>query len=108
MEWYKRAGLFVNTSTAEGFPNSYIQSWVCGTPVAALNVDPDGLIADHDAGVSPTTFDSLVERVEALLTDDERRREVSHNASELGAQFDIRRTADEYLRTYEEVLATPR
>lgn len=47
--YYARAKLFINTSDLEGFPNSYLQSWVHGTPVVAF-FDPDGLIAREGLG----------------------------------------------------------
>ena len=50
-EWYRKAKLVVNTSTKEGFPNTFIQSWMMGTPVASLEVDPDGFIEKNDLGV---------------------------------------------------------
>jgi glycosyltransferase involved in cell wall biosynthesis len=106
MEWFKRAKLFVNTSTAEGFPNTFIQSWVSGTPVATLEVDPDGLIADNEAGIAEPDFDAFVDRVRAVLEDEAELQRLSENARELGRAFDIERTVDEYEALYERLLAT--
>lgn len=103
MEWYRRAGLFVNTSTAEGFPNSFIQSWIHGTPVASMEVDPDELLCSHDAGIHEPDFDDFVDAVEVFLTDEERRRTMRENAFALGEEFDIERTAQHYLDVYREV-----
>ena len=47
---YSRAKCLVNTSTHEGFPNSFVQAFMGGTPVVALNVDPDGILSRFDIG----------------------------------------------------------
>lgn len=48
--FYDRAKCFVNTSDDEGFPNSFLQSFLGGTPVLSYNVDPDNVITDYDLG----------------------------------------------------------
>lgn len=45
------ASVLVNTSVSEGFSNTFIQAWMCGTPVVALNSDPDGLLTHHNLGI---------------------------------------------------------
>ena len=55
-----QAGLLVNTSVSEGFSNTFIQAWMCGTPVLALNSDPDGLLEIHDIGLNCHADKSLL------------------------------------------------
>jgi len=47
---YDRAKFLVNTSEAEGFPNSMIQAGQGGCGILSLDVDPDGLIGKFSAG----------------------------------------------------------
>ncbi|MFH1313679.1 MAG: glycosyltransferase family 4 protein [Candidatus Eisenbacteria bacterium] len=49
-ETYNRAKCLVNTSTHEGFPNSFVQALMGGTPVVGLNVNPDGILDRLDIG----------------------------------------------------------
>ncbi len=49
-ETYNRAKCLVNTSTHEGFPNSFVQALMGGTPVVGLNVNPDGILDSLDIG----------------------------------------------------------
>jgi len=61
---YDRARVFVNTSDIEGFPNSYLQSWMRGVPVVTY-IDPDGLIGRNGLGTvvrHPTRMRAVVGR----------------------------------------------
>jgi glycosyltransferase involved in cell wall biosynthesis len=50
-ELLAESSVFINTSGAEGFPNTFIQSWLNETPVLSLHVDPDSLLTKHELGM---------------------------------------------------------
>jgi glycosyltransferase involved in cell wall biosynthesis len=63
--YFRRAKVFVNTSTEEGFPNTFVQACMNFTPIVSLNVDPDGFIERHGVGFfchddDEKLFDSLL------------------------------------------------
>lgn len=49
---FRRAYVVVNTSTTEGFPNTFVQAARVATPVLSLEVDPDGILGTEDIGAS--------------------------------------------------------
>lgn len=67
-ERYAGARVFVNTSDSEGFPNSYLQAWIRGTPVVAF-FDPDAVIAREGLGRAVSSLDEMADAVFALTED---------------------------------------
>ena len=49
-EYFNQAQIFVNTSEYEGFPNTFIQACLGGTPIASLSVNPDDFINQNQLG----------------------------------------------------------
>jgi len=68
-ENYAAARVFVNTSDNEGFPNSYLQAWIHGTPTVAF-FDPDGVIGREGLGAAVDTLARMAAAIAGLLEDD--------------------------------------
>ncbi len=64
--FYARARIFVNTSDTEGFPNSYLQAWIRGTPVVAF-FDPDGVIRRERLGSAVGSLEEMAAAVTQLF-----------------------------------------
>jgi len=79
--YYARARIFVNTSDSEGFPNSFLQSWVRGMPVFSF-FDPDGIITRERLGDSPDGVDQMAMEVSALLKDQARLSALSSHVTQ--------------------------
>ncbi|MEA3172837.1 MAG: hypothetical protein QOF42_248 [Gammaproteobacteria bacterium] len=62
-----QAHIFVNTSVQEGFPNTFIQSWMRDVAVVSLTVDPDGILERERVGIAAQTEEGLAVAVESLL-----------------------------------------
>jgi glycosyltransferase involved in cell wall biosynthesis len=95
--YYKDAAIFINTSQIEGFPNTFLESWVMGTPVVSLNVDPDEVICKKKLGYHSKTIEQLILDVNTLFFDEDLRREMGTNAKKYVEQnHDLEKIASEF------------
>jgi hypothetical protein len=57
----------INVSPAEGFPNTFIESWYYGCPVLSLNVDPGDVISSQNLGfVCKGDEEMMIENINRL------------------------------------------
>lgn len=79
-DYYKNAKLFINTSLAEGFPNSFNQAMNSSTPILSLNINPDDFIKKNQVGIfCNNEFNILKESLDRLLKDKKLWMEFSKN-----------------------------
>ena len=74
------AALLLSTSSAEGFPNTFLQAWANGTPVVTLSIDPDNVIQNRGLGAVAGGIDGAIANIEALVNSPKRRQDVARSA----------------------------
>jgi len=75
--FFDRAKVFVNTSTVEGFPNTFVQAAMAATPVLSLNVNPDDVLHRHGFGrCAGGDFETLCASLREVLSDESLRAEM--------------------------------
>lgn len=67
-DFYDRCRVFINTSDVEGFPNSYLQAWIRGTPVVAF-FDPDHIIQREGLGHNASSLQDMMRAINQYLAD---------------------------------------
>jgi len=79
-EWLSAASLLVNTSTSEGFPNTFVQAWLREVPVVSLAANPGGILTRERIGIRSGNFRQMVNDVRRLIADEPFRKEMGEKA----------------------------
>jgi len=66
--FFSRARVFANTSSIEGFPNTYLQAWANGVPVVAF-IDPQGLLSRLSLGQAVNETSEMTQAVARFARD---------------------------------------
>ncbi len=99
---FDRARILLNTSTIEGFPNTFLQAWVRGVPVVTF-FDPDGLVQRLPLGRVARSLDDMREAIRGLLENDADRQAVGRRARDFATREFTNGVAARYL----DLLDTP-
>lgn len=108
-EYFKKASVYVHTGNSEGFPNTFIQSWLHQTPVVSFYSDPDAALANNDIGAHCDSVDEAASVLRQLITDSEYRTAVGNNAREYGiTHHSIETIVDKIERQLGNLIVEPR
>jgi glycosyltransferase involved in cell wall biosynthesis len=76
-----QAAIHVNTSSLEGFPNTFIQAWAQGAVVATISVDPDEEGMEKlGIGICAGSFERLRTVIDELARSPQRRLAIAERA----------------------------
>ncbi|MCK5477017.1 MAG: glycosyltransferase [Candidatus Aenigmarchaeota archaeon] len=80
-ELIEKATVFVNTSelNREGFPNTFLESGDCFTPVVSLNSNPDNVLTKYNSGFHSNSFEQTIDDIKTLMKDEKLRDEMGLN-----------------------------
>ena len=69
-EYFASAKVFLNTSSREGFPATFVQAGLSRVPILSLAVDPDGILDEHGLGrCAGGNEETLAENLRLYLDD---------------------------------------
>jgi glycosyltransferase involved in cell wall biosynthesis len=90
---YERAVAVVNTSTFEGFPNTFLEGWARGAPALSLRVDPDTMLERNGLGLHARgSLDALADGARDLRArrgDGDRVRELRRHVERVHGEESV-------------------
>jgi len=94
-QYLDKSRLLINTSSAEGFPNTFVHAFAHGVPVVSLEVDPDNIIKKYNLGVHVNgDMEVAVKKIKELMEDNSKWISMSNRCYSF---------ASEYLNIYKNV-----
>jgi len=79
--FFRNSKVLINTSTYEGFPNTFLQAFKNKTPVISLNVDPDKILTTEHLGFNcHNDFNNMKIFLKLILENAELSQSYSNNA----------------------------
>mgnify|MGYP001560454314 FL=1 len=80
-KYFINSRIFVNTSDYEGFPQTFIQATMNGTPIISLNVNPNNFLDKYKCGFCANgDLELMKKQISKLLGDRKLWAEMSNNA----------------------------
>jgi glycosyltransferase involved in cell wall biosynthesis len=98
---FDRARIFLNTSSIEGFPNTFLQAWIRGVPVVSF-FDPDSLVQRLSLGRIASSLDTMREAIHDLLEGEVDRQMIGRRAREFATREYTTGVAARYLELLDE------
>jgi len=103
--YFQQAKVFINTSDAEGFANTFIQACLHGSPILSLNVNPDGFLDKYNCGICcHGSLEQLTDALSYMLAEN-RFMEMGKKAREYAEQnHDIKKIVQQYKNLFRKLL----
>ena len=79
-EYYKKAMIYVTTSTSEGFANTMMEAMEAMCPILSLNINPDNIIDNYEMGLYTKDIDEFYANFHKLANDLDMRKRMGTNA----------------------------
>ncbi|OHB61149.1 MAG: hypothetical protein A2167_04745 [Planctomycetes bacterium RBG_13_46_10] len=105
--FFQRAKVFVNTSDAEGFPNTFIQACEFGVPILSLNVNPDDFLYEYGCGISCRgSFEHLIDSLDFILAEDRYIEMGKRGRAYVEQNHDIKKIIEKYKKIFRQILGS--
>jgi glycosyltransferase involved in cell wall biosynthesis len=103
-DYFRHAKVFVCTSQAEGFPNTYIQAWINAVPVLSLDVNPDGLFDKFGCGICCRGDLGRFAGSLRFMLAENKYAQLGRNGRKYAEEYhDIKKIAEEYKKLFTEI-----
>lgn len=101
--YLSKAKILINTSSSEGFSNTFIQAWASGSPVISLNVDPDNLISEKKLGFNcKGSLNTMKDKVINLMDNNDEYQEMSLRCKTFAmTNFEIKKRISDINKLFE-------
>jgi len=98
--YYAESTILINTSDAEGFPNTFLQAWANGVPVISLYVNPNNIVTNYEIGIISGNIFQMIDDINRLLDDELSRNKLGKNGIDyLQLHHDNKKIIHQFLKS---------
>lgn len=102
---YSESYFLINTSSSEGFPNTFLEAWANKVPVISLNFDPDCIIHKNRLGLNCNNFNELIENTQKMIKNNSLREEMGINGfNYVSREHSINKIMSEYENAFKTLI----
>jgi len=99
--FFQRAKVLVNTSSAEGFPNTFIEACKCAAPILSLKINPDRFLDKHQCGMCANGDWQRFKQMLAELLEPQTAKQYGNNARIYAEEnHDIKKIIEQYKKIF--------
>lgn len=106
-ELYSRYSFLVMTSRYEGFPMVLLEAAAKSLPLVSFDIEtgPNEIIMDDVNGylINANDPDAMVDKIDALICNSEKRKEMSKNVYDTALKFSVERICEQWYKLLENV-----
>lgn len=104
-ELYPQYSFLVMTSRYEGFPMVLLEAAAKSLPLVSFDIEtgPNEIIVDGVNGylIEPGDSDAMIEKIDALISNSEKRKELSANVHDTALKFSVERICKQWYKLFE-------
>jgi glycosyltransferase involved in cell wall biosynthesis len=99
--FFQRAKVLINTSNAEGFPNTFIEACKCAAPILSLKINPDRFLDKHRCGMCANGDWQRFKKMLTELLEPQTAKQYGDNARIYAQEnHDIKKIIEQYKKLF--------
>ena len=96
--WLNKSKILINTSSSEGFPNSFIHAWFLNVLVISFLFDPDYILKNENIGYCANgDYNKFTKMIQEQINNNETHNICNRAAIFANKHFDLNKNLNKFI-----------